>query len=251
MVRGKQVMMQLIGLLYFSFIIVCSCLIALILHLKFYKYPLKLIFVYSIGIIFVSSLIAIKYWQLTQLNSTIFPFTQSSGNTLTFYFIPKSSGKYSVDLTFLNDKVNKEYEACGFPWMKSDIQKCKKVLLFRTVSGAINSQHFSSQARYQDWKPGDLQYGYENHAIGPALNITKFHGIKHNPVNMTIKIDTTNSEIQSTKPAIVVGPDEESFFSISRNFFSFGMIVIPFLLSIILLVKNVKNKKGILRTIPR
>ncbi len=238
-------MMQAIGLLYLGFIIFASCLIARFLYVKFSKYPMHLIVVYLICITLVLSWLGIKYWQLAHLNNHAVLFTQNTGNSLAFTFTPKSSGSYSVDLTFLNDKVNKEYEACGLPWMKSSERECKKALIFRTLSGTIKNQHFSSKARYQNWQPGDLDYGYSNHNItGAALNIFKFHGIANVPVQMRIKIDAKIPEIQSSNPAIVIGADEENFMSMSSTLFSFGIIVIPFLFSIILLfIKTVKNKK--------
>ena len=203
---------------------------------EIFSHPLRLILIYLALILLSLGWFGAKYWQLIRLNSATIPFTQTTGNTVVFTFIPKNDGNYSVDLSFLNKKVNQENETCGFSWKKSNENECKKALIFRTMSGTINNEYFSRRAQYQTWKPGDLEYGFYNHSIaGASLNISKFHGKANTPIPMRIKIDANASEIRATNPVIIIGPGLEGFMSLGRIFTSFAIIAIPFLFSIIVI----------------
>lgn len=237
----------MIGIAFFVllvFILIIFCLNAVAVNIIFSKYPRLLLIAYIILFLLGLSWIGVEYWQLTQLNSVTVPFTQTRGNTLSFTFTPKSSGAYSVDLTFLNDTINKKYAACGpskYSWTKNTEKECKKALIYRTISGTINNKPFSLGGGYQ-WTP----YGnYYNHAIiGPALNISEFDGKKNSPIQMLFKVDASSSEIQSTRPAIVIGADVGSFVAVQNHLYLFLFLAIPFVFSsIFLFFKIVKNRK--------
>ncbi|OGT38403.1 MAG: hypothetical protein A3F11_09685 [Gammaproteobacteria bacterium RIFCSPHIGHO2_12_FULL_37_14] len=245
--------MEAIGVLILFLTFILGCFIAIKTYLKFSTHPLYLIGIYLLGILLGVGVLTINYWHLYRLNSIIVPFTVISGNELKFNFVPKYSGDYSVDITFLNKEMNKKYDSCDFIYslvnqtIRRTEKDCKNELIYRTINADISNHHFIKKLQYNELESG-IDWGFYNHNLKhPALHIYEFHSVKNIVVPVRIKIDATREEIQLAKPTIVIGPLEDAWrngviLTMGGKAMIFISFALPFILLIILfLFKYIGN----------
>src|SRR3990167_10473516 len=98
----------LIALCILIFGSVCALIINII-WIKFRKNIATLAKIYLALFLLFCIPFAYLFWQYSQLNTMIIPFTRLSANSVSFNFTPIKSGNYSVDLAFFDPAINKKY----------------------------------------------------------------------------------------------------------------------------------------------
>lgn len=242
--------MEALVLLILFFVFGISYLIALKIYLKFSANAHRLLGILLLGILpgIGSLYLAINYWHLSRLNTLKVPFTTVSGNELKFNFIPQYSGEYSIDITYLNKKMKKQYDSCDEiisivnQTTRRSENDCNKEIIYRTINADINHHSFIKQLQYLD---SDVIWGNYNQSLNEsALHIYEFHGVENKIVPVKIKINASQEEILSAKPVIVIGPLDDALidsaiFTYSGKVMIFIAFALPFVLFIMLLFKDI------------